>query len=709
MKKNNTKKQVQTTAVVAKQNLSFWEKIEHFFHLKIVTIILLAIISVVFYSNYSVIFDKKINLNGDNIHFFSTGKAIAEGKGYTNTMFLNETPQTGFPPGYPLFIAGLQKIQPNDILFVKRMNGMLLWLSLLLLFGLIKRICNNTLVAFCTTFFVAIQANILSFATMMMSEMLFIFVSLSAIHLALYLNEKLFQKKGRWKSILLLILFLLTVAYVYFIRSIGISLILALAGWFGLLAIFSLFKYLRIKRSAEENSFDTTELQNSRRWMIQQFAICLLIAASFITAQQLWNVRQVKAGQIESTYKKDFYKKLNGQKMETWTDWETRLKINISCNIARYVPATLFLTDYKINTGSTNDTKITSTEWVRGILAFLVMIAGLLFLKKKAFWLIFFYMGIYMVVVILYPEQYQGARYLIPVIPFFLFLFFNGVANITRLLCQLLPQKPNALIPQIIALGVCAFLMYPNSIKAQNELRTTAKLKSWEKSNDTKMTNYLAACKFCKEELPDTVRVIARKPEIYYMFSGYKKSTSFPHYAEPDVVISHLKNTKATHVIIDDWFRHAYVTLYPAVRAYPEKFKVLKEIGKADTTTKQNPTYVLEFNDEWGYHGERVDGKKTGEGYEFFQDGRKYVGHFENNNFHGNGTLYDKNGDVLYKGYWRNGALIRGEGELNYSDGRKYVGEFNNNRPEGYGTLYDAEGKIINKGKWQNGVIINTN
>ena len=223
---------------------------------------------------------------------------------------------------------------------------------------------------------------------------------------------------------------------------------------------------------------------------------------------------------------------------------------------------------------------------------------------------------------------------------------------------------------------------------------------------DVKMNAYLEACKFCKDSLPDSIRVITRKPELFYMFSGYKKSTSFPWYGETYTIISYLKNQKATHVILDDWYRHAYVTLYPAIRKNPEKFKVLKEIGKVDTVAKTNPTYVFEFNDEWGYHGERIDGKKTGEGYELYQDGRKYVGHFENDRYNGYGTFYDKNGRIIFKGEWRNGSIIKGEGEMTYADGKKYIGQFANNRPNGNGTLYDANGKIIAKGKWQNGVLV---
>ena len=77
-----------------------------------------------------------------------------------------------------------------------------------------------------------------------------------------------------------------------------------------------------------------------------------------------------------------------------------------------------------------------------------------------------------------------------------------------------------------------------------------------------------------------------------------------------------------------------------------------------DTASKQNPTYVLEFNDEWGYHGEYKDGKKDGEGYELFQDGRKYVGNFENDFPNGDGILYAPNGEIIVKGRWRDGAFV---------------------------------------------------
>ncbi|MDR1879030.1 MAG: hypothetical protein LBQ64_05635 [Bacteroidales bacterium] len=633
MKKNNKKKENPN------------EKVVRFINHKITTIILLSIVSIVYFSNYAAIFDKKLNLNGDNIYYFTCGKAIAEGKGYTSVMSFEETPQTHFPPGYSMFIAVLQKIAPDNIVFVKIVNGVLLWLSILLLFWLVKKIAKNTLVAFCTALFTAIQAGILSFATMMMSEILFLFISLTAIHLAIILNEKLFKKKGGWKFIVLLVLLMLNIACIYFVRTMGISLILTLGLWYGILTIQSFFHWLKEKKKTTDKIQSTTQ-----NLLLQRIIICLLIGASFLTAHASWSVRQANAGQAGSSYKAMFLMKQDGQTMSTYDDWKTRITTNVSENITRYVPETLFATRY-----NSDETKTTG-DWIAGLLMIVVFIFGLFFLNKQTFWIIFLYVGATMLVLIFYPEQFQGSRYLTPIIPFFIFLFFNGIVNIITVICKYIKRR-NSFIPQVIVLFICTCVMYPRHITAQTELRAVAKVQSWTLMPDMRMNQYLTACMFCKDNLPDSIRVICRKPEIFYMFSGYKKANGFPQYADPDTVMSFLRENNATHLIIDTWYKHAYATLYPAVRKYPEKFKILQEYGKMDIANKQYPTYLLEFNDEWGYHGDLVNGLKTGEGYELFQDGGKYVGHYENNLFNGYGIYYNKEGKEVYKGYWKDGIF----------------------------------------------------
>ena len=98
----------------------------------------LAIIVCVFVVNYLEIFDFKPDLNGDNVYYYALGRAIAAGKGYTNIMFLEETPHSHFPPGYPLFNAGIL-LFTHSYTALKIANGILFGLSILILFFLLIR------------------------------------------------------------------------------------------------------------------------------------------------------------------------------------------------------------------------------------------------------------------------------------------------------------------------------------------------------------------------------------------------------------------------------------------------------------------------------------------------------------------------------------------------------------------------------------------
>lgn len=50
--------------------------------------------------------------------------------------------------------------------------------------------------------------------------------------------------------------------------------------------------------------------------------------------------------------------------------------------------------------------------------------------------------------------------------------------------------------------------------------------------------------------------------------------------------------------------------------------------------------------------------KKNGKGAYFFEDGKKFVGYFEEGRIEGKGILYDNNGEIISKGVWQNGNLI---------------------------------------------------
>lgn len=630
-----------------KNKKSFLDFFKSLSQSKIVIVIFLLITTLVYISNYSAVFDKKIDMNGDNIHYFSLGKALAEDKGYVNTLGFTESPHGHFPPGYPAFVSIILKIHPNDIIAVKKANGMLLYGSIILLFFSIYYMSRNSILAFIASLLASMHSEMLRFASIMMSEPLCIFLSMLAIFLAILLIQWDFNKRKKWQWITLTILLAISIFYLFLVRTMGLALILALLAWVG---CWTINAWWRLYKSKKDNDTEETKIQRKHLW--SRAILVMVIALSFVSSKTMWDHRNKQCGISGKDYENTFFVKANNGKMEGTADWKERIKSNTSHFITRWLPqatcAAPFVDD---------DAEFTRQEWIGGsILAFFLLLGGVFGFGS---FLMLMYAGITIGVLTLYPEWYNGVRYIIPIVPALIYLLLNNLNIITGWIVKLVKIKSSPIFFQaIILLLSFLFWLSPRYASAQEKYRNWAKIKSWTSLNDVHQNNYLKACEWCADSIPDTARVSCRKPEIFFMYSKYHHAIEFPRYAEPDVVYDFLVKNNISHVILDDWYKHAYTTLFPCIKKYEEKFMVLKEIGEADTAAKVVPTYVLQFNDDWGYKGDLVDGKRQGEGILRFHDGRCYEGHFENGLPNGYGTFTDTAGNI-YKGYWKNGSAVK--------------------------------------------------
>ena len=123
------------------------------------------------------------------------------------------------------------------------------------------------------------------------------------------------------------------------------------------------------------------------------------------------------------------------------------------------------------------------------------------------------------------------------------------------------------------------------------------------------------------------------------------------------------------------------------------------------------------------HEGYWKDGKLNGRGRRIFNCGGYYIGEWERDNYNGEGTMYESNGDIRYEGGWKKndyygqGTLYQdgnkytgiwdnsydGQGEINYKDGEKYIGQWGDYLQDGLGTLYSADGQVLSQGKWELG------
>lgn len=555
-----------------------------YFDNKNVIYICLGIIICAFVYNYIQIFDFKPDLNGDNVYYYALGKAIASGKGYTNIMFLEESPHSHFPPGYPLFTALILTCF-KSYTALKVANGVLFGLSILLLFFLTRRISGNLLLALLTCLLCCMQQALLRYSTIVMSEMLFTFLTLGVLYLFSLLDtDQLFGKNRSRRQILYFIGIIIGLNYIYFVRTMGTSIILAAILY---MLIICGQKALAWFKSKQANN-DTQVIRLNKQVLTSNFITLCIIIASFAGAKTAWDFRNKSIGVTQSDYLKDFKKKPKGQTMETFSDWAERVQHNLTSYTGKWIPSAIISAD------PTFEQKVTRADLIKGICIVILMLLGLVALPHMKL-LLFLYIGITMAVLMIWPEQYAGHRYFIGIIPLFILLFLNGCMEGLRLLTKKLPTtKLMRLIPAGGTLLIAIFFLFPHYATTLKPMQNFATFKVWnERIADAAFVEYIYAINWCKSHIPENARIACRKPELFYLFSGGRKSTSFPQYATPEELLKTFKNQNISHVIIDRWFRHGYATVYPTVQKYPANFKPLVQIGQ--NSKKQLPTLIFQF------------------------------------------------------------------------------------------------------------------
>jgi hypothetical protein len=393
-----------------------------------------------------------------------------------------------------------------------------------------------------------------------------------------------------------------------------------------------------------------------------------VIALAFVVPKMAWDARNREVGLHQDHYVQGFYKQggSSGTNL-TLADWKTRLTNNLTTYTTKYVPTAIF--NYNIPPIDVSKAaKATAGEWAKGICIALLLLFGAYKLSKGSL-LIFLYVGITLAVLIAWVEQYGGHRYMTPIMHFLIFLFIYGCYSGLKLLLDKIVKQKTETYSKYLAVAVCvvfAIAVQPAYATSIKDAEAKAKIKTYTVANSSpNFVEFLDAIKWVKGNTPDTARVASRKPELFYIFSGGRRSGVIPIVMTgqtnltPEEVIERFEKDKIDYVIIDTWFRHAYATVIPAVQKYSEKFNVVHQIGGKNEESA--PTYVIQFNPKWGYTGDMRNGKRHGQGALVLQNGNTYTGSFANGVANGYGVLTDANGQVLSRGIWKDDRLVKAE------------------------------------------------
>lgn len=534
---------------------------------------LLGVIAISFAINYSSIFDPKPDQNGDNFCYYFLGKNLSEGNGYILGYEPVPTPHLHFPPGYPFFLSVMMKIFPDNTSAMKVINGLLFLLSLFLLFRIIRKTAPRygLLLAFLTCFLCTLHPTLLRWSTIMMSEMLYLAISLGIIAVCVDLDLEKLQKKEK-KQLALLILLCILVFSTYFIRTMGVSVILAVVFSFAILAVKSFIK----------------DAKDLKKWSTP-LVVSTLIVLSLFAAKWSWDARNNKiAPSYSSTYSRNFMSKGGDSGvMETFDDWKKRIGTNLTSFVTYYIPQAIFKPAEAADMFY-YDIKPNAFTWILGIFIITLMITGIICMSS-ARWIILLYLFITYGVLLLYQEQFAGLRYTVPVIPLLIFGILSGVVFVLDLIAGRFLKKNKETYVSLIVI-ILSMVLSNVLVKNQENIKQMAAVKSDMRYSDSHPYKQYIRASMYFTKAPSNYLVACRKPELFHYYSKYHHCINIPKSGTPEDVIKFLTNNKVDAVIIDCWFPHAYRVVLPAVIAYPEHFSVMEQFGD-----NNQPTYVLAF------------------------------------------------------------------------------------------------------------------
>lgn len=672
------------------------ETLKKYLNHRAVVFLYLFVLAVLFSQTYDRIFDKKVHLGGDNAGYYIYGKSIAKGEGYRAIHTKDKVKANHFPPGYPALIAVTMKLFSSKITTIKTANGFFLFAALIALFFLFKALTKSIHLSFVACLLTMYNFHMLEYSTIMMSEISFVlFSALSLLLFVLTDFDKTFYKN--WKFIL----FILVLVFAFYIRTLGVSLVIS----------FTLILLLQ------------------KRWKY-----AALLVASFVLLVAPWQYRSHTLGgnsYVNQLLQKNPYRpELGAMELK---DWPERVAMNAKRYFALEITNGVLpfeTIDYKqcvqqlkkelgtetiavtaadsaaVKKAETEGpltleqkiasakergmpgakVEITTTDYIITLILLILMAIGLA--RMKEHWIL---VGLYLAgtfsILCLWPEAWFGIRFMLPVVPILICLALFGLVQIPELIA-LRFDKPQPWLLSIVIPFAVFFYFKGDFEKRVVELENRAK-----GIYINKFKNYFDLATWSSKNLPNDAVVSCRKGQLFYLYAN-RWVTGFKNTLDQEELIENLKEKEVTHVVLEQLgYSSTSRYLYPAIKKYPGKFKVIHQLKNPDT-------YIMKFQPEMGYTGEWKNDKKNGYGVFRWDNGMSYEGEWRDNRRTGKGKFLWPNNQV-FDGEWLEDKRS-GPGTLTLPDGSKMEGVWTNDVLNGRVKLIGSDGTLKETATFKN-------
>lgn len=162
----------------------------------------------------------------DDAHYIVLAESLASGQGYRLINYPNAPTEWAFPPGWPVLLSPLSALFPGNYGVLKLFSFALWFASLLILYRLFAKRIETPYLEILIAL-IALNPGMLGISGMVMSEAAYLFFSV----LTLYLFEGWVSHQDKAKGWLFLVAFAVTALYTQLIRTMGLSILLALIAY----------------------------------------------------------------------------------------------------------------------------------------------------------------------------------------------------------------------------------------------------------------------------------------------------------------------------------------------------------------------------------------------------------------------------------------------------------------------------------------------
>ncbi len=162
----------------------------------------------------------------DDAHYIVLAESLASGQGYRLINYPNAPTEWAFPPGWPVLLSPLVTLFPGNYEILKLLSFTLWLASIPLLYRLFAKRIETPYLEILIAL-IALNPSMLGISGMVMSEAAYLFFSV----LTLLLFEVWDSHQDKAKGWLFLVAFAATALYTQLIRTVGLSILLALIAY----------------------------------------------------------------------------------------------------------------------------------------------------------------------------------------------------------------------------------------------------------------------------------------------------------------------------------------------------------------------------------------------------------------------------------------------------------------------------------------------